>query len=196
MIHAVIVANNRPDYLHQVLAALDAHHPVIPRTVVNDTDHLGMAKNVQAGWDVFLDTDAQFLLYVEDDMLLLRPLPLWPAISALLNDPNLAQICFRREPVPGNPTEMQYGDQLAAICALATHHQTHERHTTHDYLFSLNPCLIPRLIVEQGWDSDNEAGITRRLLTDGYHFGSWGHPGDGNVWARHIGEQRGEQWAL
>lgn len=201
MIHAVIVANNRPDYLHQVLAALDAHHPTLPHTLVDDTNHIGMAKNVQAAWDAFLDTDAQYLLHIEDDMELLKPLPLWGAISALQQDPHLAQMCFRREPWWGSPAEMAHGDQLTAICEQATTVQDRGAYTAHDFLFSLNPCLIPRDIVEMGWPAGplgvgNEAGMTTKLRTLGYMFGSWGHPGDGNVWARHIGEQRGEQWAL
>jgi hypothetical protein len=201
MIGCVVVANSRPGYLNQVLGSLDRFHPELVPVVVNDDDHVGMAANVQRAWDVFLASDADYLLHMEDDMELVGYLPLRQAALALDEDEFLAQMCFRREPWPGSPLEMQFGDQLAAICAQADDIEVTATHTIHDFLFSLNPSLIPRRIVEMGWPAGplgvgNEAGMTARLRSAGFRFGSWGRYGDGKVWARHIGHLRGAGWAL
>ena len=164
-------------------------------TVVNDDDHRGMAANVQAGFDAFLKTDADFCLWVEEDMVLTHRLPLGEAAFWLDAHPDVAQVCFKREPWWGNPAEQAHGCQLAAICEQAGSVEEIAGVTVHDFLFSLNPCLIPRDIVELGWDPDNEAGQTRRLLDMGYRFGSWGNP-HGPDWAQHIGVERGAGWKL
>lgn len=201
MIHCIICANSRPQYLRQVIDSLIEYHADIPYSVVNDSNHEGMAANVQHGFDEFLTTDADYCLWLEDDMVLLKQLPLDAAVTVLESNPRLAQMCFRREPWWGSPPEMQLGDQLAAITQQANMSASTPTHTEHDFLFSLNPCLIPRRIIELGWPAGelgigNESGMTRKLLNLHYVFGSWGQPYDGQVWARHIGEQRGEGWRL
>lgn len=201
MIACVVVANSRPAYLALVLAALGEHHPELEPVVVNDDNREGMAANVQRAWDAFLATDADYLLHMEDDMQIVAPMPLSDAVWELEADESLAQMCFRREPWWGAPIEMERGDQLAAICTQAHDVWRTPTHTIHDWLFSLNPCLIPRRVVELGWPSGplgvgNESGMTTMLLNLGYRFGSWGHPGDGQVWARHIGVTRGDGWKL
>ncbi len=147
----------------------------------------GMAGAVQAGFDAVLATDAEYVLWVEEDMMLTRYLPIPEALAALEAHPNLAQMCFKREAI--DPSEGD--DQLAAILARAAFSRTHEAFTTHDVIFSMNPCLIPRRVLEVGWPAGpigvgNEDGMTRKLLDEGFVFGSWGHVGD-EPWARHIG---------
>lgn len=200
-LHTIICANSRPDYLKTVLESLEKHHPDLDPLIVNDDQHLGMAANVQKGFDAVLATDADYALWIEDDMEILSTMPLDNAMAALDDRPLVAQCCFRREPFWGNPAEMRHGDQLAAICEQSTSWSYDGTLTTQDFIFSLNPCIIPRRILELGWPAGelgigNETGMTNKLLALGYTFGSWGEPGDGQVFARHIGTTRGPDWKL
>lgn len=161
----------------------------------------GMAGAVQAGFDAALAYGPDYVLWIEEDMLLTRPVPVADAIAAMEWLPGrLAQIAFKREPWWGSPDEMRHGDQLAAIVELAPNSGTTATHTWHDYLFTLNPSVIPRRVLELGWPSGplgvgNESGMTRRCLDAGYVFGSWGHVGD-EPWATHIGAYRTAAWML
>jgi GT2 family glycosyltransferase len=217
----LVIGNGRIDMLHQsVEAALtllppfdhllmvdDSGDPKVRRELDrtypdfviqhNDTN-LGMALAVQAGFDLVLSTSARHVFWLEEDMLLTQAPPVDAAVRILDANPDLAQMCFRRD--PADPTEMP--DQLVAICNKSPHVTTHELYTVYDFLFSMGPCVIPRRILEVGWPSGpigvgNEDGMTQRLLAKGYRFGSWGHPGDGQSWGRHDGyARRGAAWQL
>lgn len=192
-IAAVIVANNRPDYLHQVIDSLTTHHRDIFPTVINDGNHYGMASNVQAAWDYFLTTDAQFLLHLEDDMVIEVPLPLAASVWILRHDPWLANIVYKRH--PWSSEEHEAGDVITATTAHATVVRDEPDYTVHDWIFSLNPCLIPRQVVEHGYSIGNEAGMTQKLKDLGYQFAFYGHAGDEPL-IRHIGQDRGPEWRL
>lgn len=216
----VVIGDGRAPYLRQAVRAArdNITHPITARIMVNDeadesycamidetypdfirvhTHRSGMAGAVQAGFTAALSHDPDYVVWVEEDMVLTRPLPLTDAIAALEANPSLAQMCFRRE--PWDPSEGTC--QLDAITQLSTFVTEKADYTTHDYLFSLNPCLIPRRVLEIGWPSGpigvgNEDGITRRLLDAGFVFGSWGHAKDGQSWCRHIGNERAAGWRL
>ena len=215
----VVVGDGREEYLRRTVKSITEHvrYPITSRIMVNDeaapdymnrletiypefviahTNRRGMAGAVQMGFDMARSVDPEFVLWVEEDMELTATLPIARAAAVFRGRDNLAQMCFRREPVGGNEHEALHGDQLAAICGQSAFIARHDEFTTHDFIFSLNPCLIPAKILDYGWDADNEAGMTRKLLELGYVFGSWGHPGDGQSWARHIGERRGNGWKL
>lgn len=220
---ALIVGNGRGEYLEQVERSIRDHVyvPIRYRVMVNDsrddeyrewleerypdwtlihTRGAGMAGAVQAGWAAC--TEADFVLHIEEDMLLTRRLPVAEAAAVLWSHPmSIAQMCWRREPWWGSPEEVLYGDQLAAICAQATTVQQRAGYTLHDFLFSLNPCLVPKQIIRLGWPSGplgegNESGMTARCRDLGFLFGSWGSPDVHESWARHIGEERGVGWSL
>lgn len=160
-----------------------------------------MAGAVQAGWDAILRYGVDYVLWMEEDMVLTRTPPIAQAAEVLDDHPTLAQMCFRRE--PWAPEE--YPDQLAAIVRQASHSNdwtcSKGTYTVHDFIFSLNPSIIPARILEMGWPSGpigvgNETGMTERLEAAGYTFGSWGHPNDGQSWCRHIGDARADGYAL
>ena len=219
MIALVVIGNGRTDMLAQAVASAVQFLPapawllmvddsgdlgvrshldeMYPEFLIQHHDrNLGMAAAVQSGFDLVLSTSARFVFWLEEDMVLTAAPPVDEAVRVLDHHEWLAQMCFRREPVSVNVAEHEHGDQLAAICAQARTVSGHDGWTSHDWIFSLNPCLVPRRILEKGWDTGNEAGMTARLLDDGYLFGSWGGPGDGQAWARHIGDRRGAAWQL
>lgn len=225
----VVIGNGRLSYLEKVIdsafnylptpnhllmvddsgnreVANELHRNYPDFTTRSHVHNQGMAAAVQSGFNLVKETDAEYIFWLEEDMELIATPPLEDAVKVLVSHPHLAQMCFRREPWWGSPVEMQLGDQLAAIASQARTSvavvNRSEIWTEHDYIFSLNPCLIPRVIIDTyTWPSGpigigNETGMTNQLLDDKWLFGSWGVPGDGQVWARHLGEERGKQWQL
>lgn len=193
MIQLLIVANNRPKYLNKVLMSLQKYHQSIEPIIQDDTNHAGMAANIQAGWTRVLEREWDYLFHTEEDMVLLASLPFDDAIEALKSHPHVANMIFQRQ--PWNDIEQQAGGVHVAIAALAPNYINHETWGEHDHIFSLNPCLIPRHIVEMGWPVGNEAEQTRRLLDRGHTFGVWGQPTDPPL-VDHIGVERGPGWKL
>lgn len=216
----VVIGDGRGDCLRECVPAIfeHVHVPFHSRVMVDDSGDVeygqgldlsysdfrivhggrrGMAGAVQAGFDAVLETEPDYVLWIEEDMILTRPLPVMAAVEELEAHPNVAQMCFPRQAI--DPSEGT--DQLAAICAQASFVTKHDRFTAQDFIFSMNPCLIPRRVLEMGWPSGplgvgNEAGMTRKLLDAGYVFGQWGHPGD-EPWAYHLGyARRTAGWAL
>lgn len=221
-----VISNNRPDYLHQTIKAAYQYLPDFDyRFIVDDggdptasitlaslysqdwhvethPENRGLAAAVQTGFDLVTSCDADYVFWLEEDMLLTRRPPIREAIDILDTHDHLAQMCFRREPVAVNPTETGYGCVLRTLTEQSDNVRTHDdpsrgiRWTEYDGLFSLNPCLIPAEICNIDWDPGNEAGMTIKLRDHGYMFGSWGLAGDGQTWVTHIGEQRGAKWQL
>lgn len=215
----VVVGDGRGEYLAQTISSLSyVHHPIHARIMVNDernplyqasleseypeweihhTGRVGMAGAVQAGFTAALEYEPDFVLWVEEDMLLIDEIPVGRAARELERPKNdrIAQMVFKRKPWWGSPDEMELGDQWQAIKRLSHFYTPKGDYSTHDFIFSLNPCLIPRRILELGWDVDNEAGMTKRLLDEGFVFGHWGGL-DSPPLVEHIGVDRSQEWQL
>ena len=215
----VVIGDGRKQYLDQCVPAISANvtHPIYARIMVNDeadpaycstldseypewvhvhTGRVGMAGAVQAGYDAALTFSPDYTLWVEEDMLLTQPLPIADVAQVLgsrrdEDGHRLAQMMFPREPW-WNDMEQQHG-QWGALQRLSASPTVHGTYLSQDYIFSLNPCLIPRRVLQLGWDADNEAGVTKKLRDDGYVFGVWG---SGETYARHIGHERSGSWRL
>ncbi len=214
----VVIGDGRSDMLHQTVRSITVNvaHPITARIMIDDSGSIdyglflddefpeyamvhggrrGMAGAVQAGFDAALSVDPDYVLWCEEDHLLIRPLPITKAIHALEHHDNLAQMVFSREPC--DPSEGD--DQLAAIVAQASFSHTTDQFTVHDYLFSMVPCLIPRRVLAlTGPASPHgiETTMTERCLEQGYVFGAWGHVGD-PPYVRHIGyANRTAAWVL
>lgn len=190
MIHIIICGNGRMTYRAECISSLRRHLPDLPFSVQNDTFHEGMAINVQHGFDLFLKTSADYVLWVEEDFVFTRKPPLDQAVNVLDWNPRLAQMLFQRQPLA--PQEIAGGSVIAGMPNTISHGDWYEQ--TH--IFSLNPCLIPRRVIELGWPAGplgvgNESGMTDKLLGLGYTFGVW----DGQ-YVEHIGADRGAHWAL
>ena len=215
MIALVCTYNGRRDCLAETLPSLEMlSGPITHRILVNDTpeplhsdgwwvvDHggnRGLAAAVQSGWNQALaHDDVRFVCHWEDDMVLEREVNLIDLSAALNARPYLAQITLQRHGV--NAVEAE--GQLRAIIAQSMEWRVEEPWplTVHDHLFSLNPCLIPREVVEMGWPSGpigvgNEDGMTAKCKEAGLLFATWGTVDD-LPYVRHIGHERAASWSL
>ena len=138
--------------------------------------------------------DCDYLFHCEEDWLFEQPVNLKAMAWVLDSKPHLAQMILRRGIEYGNPPEIAAGGWVEANPDVYTEH-TLGFHTymEHREIFSLNPCLIPRRILELGWDNDNERGFTQTCLDLGYSFGIWG-PKVGDPHIIHTGQFRSAGW--
>lgn len=194
-VHLLIPGMNRTKYLMQIRRALRIYTPELyeHRDEFHDINGLGMAEAIRQAWEAALDRDWDYLLHWEEDMLPLTAPPIEEAVKILDADRTLANIVFKRE--PWSAEEHEAGDVITSSVAHAKTWEDCGTHTTHDHIFSLNPCLIPRPVVELGWPSGNEAQMTSELREAGWRFAFYGVAGDVPL-VRHIGQERGTGWAL
>jgi glycosyltransferase involved in cell wall biosynthesis len=203
----VIIGNGRLDYLHKTVAAADQYLPPVDyRIMIDDSgdptvaahlncffptfahihhpENRGMAVAVNTGFQAAFHTGADYVIWLEEDMVIQSALPIQEAIDVLVQFPKVAQILFQRQPL--TPQEVEAGTVVGAMAPTNCGYWSTQTH-----IFSLNPCVIPRHIVELGWPDGNEREQTDRLLADGWKFGVW----HGQL-VEHIGESRAAAWQL
>jgi hypothetical protein len=168
---------------------------VVVHTINDEAHELGMAGAAQAAWTWAIAQDVDFLLHVEEDFRFVTPIDVIGMAAVLRRSPYLAQMCLKRQ--PWSPEERAAGDLTATDPGA---YSQRVGFFVHRRLFSLNPCLIPRRVLELGWPSGplgvgNEAGFTRRCLDEGLSFGYWGNIGDPPR-VEHVGDTRAEGWRL
>lgn len=194
-----VVVSDRGDlYLPGCLKELEADS-WLPHVIDDSTHGLGMAGAVRAGFQWALDNDCDYVLWWEEDFRFgpeMTTVPFGGMKYVLESRPELAQVVLKRQ--PWNFHEQQCGGIIEANPTAYTEHSSPGQHvhwTEHREIFSLNPCLIPRRVLELGWPDGNEAEFTERCLTAGLRFAFYGKKYDPPL-VEHIGFQRGEGWRL
>lgn len=204
----VVVGDGRSRYLEQALDSLRRHVPAgtfCYWRIVDDSggpwpvaftadwdvirhDHRrGLAAAVNSAW-VGLPGDVDFVFHVEEDFVLQGPVEFDRMAKTLDAHPRLAQLVLKRQ--PGTPAEAAAG---GIIEQHPDDYVDRDGWVEHRRIFSLNPCLIPRAVIDLGWPASNEAGFTDQLVAAGWSFGFWGARADPpKVW--HIGTERSEGW--
>lgn len=202
MIVAAFISDREDLYIHQCLAAFQEHVDlslISAHEVFDDRDHLlGMAGNAAAAWAWATDIGADYLLYIEEDMLFTRTVPLKEMRAILDEHEHLAQVVLKRE--PWSDAEKAAGGQIETAPGCYT--QCSDRHHSwveHRTLFSMNPSLIPRdVFADLAWASGSqgvERAITDACFDVGYSFAYYGRRED-KPYVKHIGHQRaaGYRW--
>lgn len=166
------------------------------QAIVHQRRH-GLAASVRDAWTAALEAGCDFLFHVEEDFVFHRPVDLGLMAEVLGTVPNLAQIVLKRQ--AWSPEERAAG----GIVELAPDEYVDatwwgDRQVTlaeHRRVFSLNPCLIPRRVLEFGWPDGNEAEFTRMCVDKGLYFAFWGGRFAYPV-VEHIGVRRSAGWSL
>lgn len=161
-------------------------------TVIHHQARRGLAGAVQSVWHTAVETDCDYLFHLEGDWTFNDRIDLDELVTVLDANPHLAEMVLQRQPLTG--VEVMAGGVAAGW------DDTGKGWVEEDDIFSLNPCLIPRRVLEVGWPSGelgvgNEAGMTKRLIERGYRFGFWGEclsPAQ----VHHIGTYRTQDWFL
>lgn len=160
-----------------------------PWDVVTHPDRRGLAAAVRSAWAALPDS-VEFVFHLEADFILLEPVDLEAMADTLDANRRLAQLVLKRQ--PWSPEEQTAGG-IIETCPGA--YDDRDGWVEHCRIFSLNPCLIPREVVDMGWPDSNEAGQTTRLVDDGWSFGLWGGREDPPR-VLHIGVERAPGWKL
>jgi hypothetical protein len=147
----------------------------------------GLAAAVQSGW-ADLPAGVEYVWHHETDFVLVEPLEVDQMAKTLDTHPRLANLVLKRQ--PGNPAEEAAG---GIIECRPDRYRQRDGFVEHQECFSLNPCLIPRGVIDAGWPAGNEAEMTSRLVGEGRTFGFWGDKTDPPR-TLHIGTHRADGW--
>lgn len=204
----VVVGDGRYGYQERALASLRQHVPCgafsywrvvddsggpSPMTFTDDWDVVrhparrGLAAAVQSAWS-YLPSHIEWIFHFEEDFILTEPLELDKLVKTCDANPHLAQLVLKRQ--PGSPAEAAAG---GIIEQHPDDYSDRDGWVEHQRIFSLNPCLIPRRVVDLGWPATNEAGFTTKLVEAGWSFGFWGGRHDPPK-VLHIGIDRSSGW--
>lgn len=205
----VVVTDGRYRYLERMLGSLaeyvpypfglvrvvdDSGWPVGPTfpdgwDVIRHGSRRGLAAAVQSAWSG-LPPAIDMVMHVEEDFVFAAPADVDGMAMTLKEHGRLAQLVLKRQ--AWSPEEQAAGGIME--CHPAEYRQR-DGWVEHTRIFSLNPCLIPREVVDLGWPAGNEAEMTARLVADGWSFGFWGCRDDPPR-VLHIGAQRSAGWML
>lgn len=205
----VVVTDGRWPYLQEMLRSASRYlsYPFAHLRIVDDsgTDaemvwpdgfeivrhpaRLGLAAAVQSAWSG-LPAEIDMVFHVEEDFVFVEDVDIDGMATTLKEHGRLAQLVLKRQ--PWSPPEVVAG---GIIEQAPDEYKQRDGWVEHTRIFSLNPCLVPRDVVDLGWPDGNEAEMTARLVAAGWSFGFWGRRGDPPR-CLHIGVQRSAAWKL
>lgn len=157
--------------------------------VLRHPQRQGLAAAVQTAW-AGLPKEIDMILHVEEDFVFVEDVDIDGMAMKLEEHGRLAQLVLKRQ--PWSPEECQAG---GIIECHPDEYKQRDGWVEHSRIFSLNPCLIPREVIDMGWPGGNEAEMTARLVEGGWSFGFWGGRADPPRCV-HIGVQRSTAWKL
>lgn len=188
----VAFADGRLEYEERSWASLrEMMPPTDYEVVVNDHAHeLGFDGAIRAGWDLALQTDAEWVVGMELDFTFRLPVPLNDMIGVLRAHPHLVQMALLRQ--PWSPEEREVGG------IIQQRPETYTRRSWDGHAFiehanftTTNVAVWPRWVVERGWprgrESEGRFGLALFAEDSERRAAFWG---DGSVWIDHIGDVR------
>lgn len=157
-------------------------------------EQLGFCAAAKSGWDAAVESDCEYVFWLENDFLVQRRIDLAALAFELDRDHSLAQMSLMRNAV--NEAERRAGGifdlirpEFEARLSIATAGPW----LSHRAYFTTNPSLMRRtFMAENPWPdypTECEGQFGMDLVERGYHFGVWG---DGTPWVEHVGVRTGE----
>ena len=157
----------------------------------------GISESLRDAWSMAIqDKHTEFIWHHEDDMPVPSKVDVTVLAYALMSQPSLACLGLKRGPV--NDQEQAAGGMCQARPDLFTETRTPSgfAYVAYSHLFSTNPCLIPRSVVETclALPELSEDAMGKALVEGGYHFGLVGRISDPPL-VDHVGDYRMEGWS-
>ena len=218
----VVLTDGRGDYLNETIDSFNKQVSgnIKHKIIVNDSENLkynkyldemypdfirihnekrlGLARAVQTAWTAALKFDIDYVFHLEEDFTFNEKCDLDVMVKFLERYSEYAELCLQRQAWSEEEKNgaRWYGD---SPLYKNMHDDTFEWFE-HKELFSVNPCMIPRRILELGWPSGpigigNEDGFTQKCLSNGYKFAMLHHK-EHTPMVNHIGGSRSEGWSL
>lgn len=162
------------------------------RPTVIGGERAGFGGAIRRAWAHLSEMAGDYVVHIEDDFLLDRPVNWSDVLNVLATHPNLVQLALRRQPwnpdeeAAGGIVEQHPGDYLD--CSWAD-----LQWLEHRRFFTTNPSMYRRSLCELGWpdgpNSEGRFGIGLLEQHPDWRFGFWGAR-DSGEWCRHIGHER------
>lgn len=187
----MLISDGRDEYLQQCMASAMEMLPTLDYHVhINDAGHkLGFDGAVREGWARVRETDADYLLWLEQDFTFRRYVDVAAMIRVLEAHPYLVQMALLRQ--PWNAAEREAGGIVE---------QHPESYTTvqwagftwreHRRFFTTNVNLTPRWVFERDWpvgaESEGRFGCELFAEDEWRRSAFWGK----TVWIDHLGVER------
>lgn len=138
-----------------------------------NSNRCGLAYSVKALWKT-VEKDMKYIFHLEEDFTFNEYVDIYRMIEVLEKNPHLAQMLLKRQ--PWGSEEPKYGGYVEM------NPDSYEEKTDgvnvwceHRNFFSLNPCVIPKRIIDLGWHDDNERGFASMIFEDpNIKCGLWG----------------------
>jgi hypothetical protein len=166
-------------------------------TIIDDRHHrLGLSGAVQAAWDWAIGRGVDYLFHVEEDFRFHTYIDLTKMVDLLVANQQLAQVALYRQADPRTP-EIDVGGYIGLNPDAYTDRETDgTKWIEHQVCFTLNPCLIPRSVLLQGWpQGGGESDFTSQCVADGLSFALLGSKSDPPL-VEHVGWERSQGWTL
>ena len=163
-----------------------SHHP----------KRLGISASLRDLWTMAVaHPRTEFVFHTEDDFVVPEKVDVTVLAYALMSQPSLGCLGLKRGPV--NDQEQAAGGMCQAHPELFTETRTPSgfAYVAYSHLFSTNPCLIPRAVIESclSLAELSEDAMGKALVEQGYHFGLVGRIADEPL-VEHVGSYRMEGW--
>lgn len=218
----LIITNGRKEYIQQTISSLEENINCLfhRKVIVDDSmdrhyqqwlintypdyevhpnkEKGGLSGSIINGWNQ-LSSESDFVFHLEEDFIFNQNIDIEVMQSILIEQPNLSQVALVRQPL--NDAEISSGGVLKQYEGKLVNHIINIEDliynwVEHKILFTLNPCLYPKWVMQSGWRAGwGEREFTDYLLDMNCTFGYLG-----NIHSRphvhHIGEYRAAGWSL
>lgn len=186
----LLIHDDTGDHAHRLHLARTYEH--LNPVVIGGPERRGFGGAIQAAWQYLTQSPNPFVVHLEDDFVLSRPVD-WPTLAdTLTRHPHLVQLALRRQP---------WNDAERAAGGIVEQHPTDytERSDTgavwleHTRFFTTNPSIYRRSLCSEGWPtgehSEGRFGIDLIERHPDWRFAFWGARTSGE-WCEHVGHER------
>jgi hypothetical protein len=153
----------------------------------------GFGGAIAAGWNaIWAAATPDYVFHLEDDFDFLRDVDLGEMVKVLDENPELVQLCLRRQ--PWNEAETAAGGVVEQRPTAYTDRTDGSNFwLEHRLFFSTNPSLYRGSLLTRGWpqadQSEGRFSISLFAEDPEVRVGYWGRRSD-DPWVRHIGANR------
>jgi len=137
--------------------------------VINHDGRKGLTQAVRTAWGA-VDDDVDYVFHLEDDFTFNCAIDIHSMTQIMEGYPSLVQMLLKRqawsaeEVSAGGFVEMNPDSYEQKVFSIKEDKLIY--YLTHRNFFSLNPCLIPKRVIDVGWPDGNEAGFGGILFSD------------------------------
>jgi len=218
----LIITNGRQEYIQQTIASLESVvNYVFDRQIIVDdsmdsgyhewlrnhygdyevhpnASKAGLSGSIAHGWSL-LGSDSDFVFHLEEDFTFNHHVDIDLMRKILESNAQISQVALVRQPL--NSSEIASGGVLKQYVGQFVDHTIdspsgQHRWLEHQILFTLNPCLYPKWVMDMGWMSGwGEREFTDHLLSADKRFAYLGDI-DVSPQVHHIGHHRATGWQL